>query len=315
MAKRASSGHKLGQLVGDWFEQYFSLPLLRQAADALELYLDNRFVTRSLRGKEKIIWPDMDGNSVDYDFVLELGGSDENRGVPVAFVECFWRRGARHSKDKARDDIGKLRPMRATYPTARFLGILAAGDFTNPARSLVLSQEIDLFYVPKDKVVSAFAKNDLVVDYQDQIDEERKEQIVLEFEANFSKQKKDDVSRSLVELLGRATVGSYIDRVRSKLSALPQQICLVLRQDSAPIVFEVIMEATEFLENPTFSMDDPTESYLYQVTYSDGSEFESMVSSIDELRTLHGHISDLAEHMNRLSRKSSPFQKRIRGAN
>ena len=249
----------------------------------------------------------MDGNSVDYDFVLELGGSDEKRGAPVAFVECFWRRGARHSKDKARDDIGKLRPMRATYPTARFLGILAAGDFTNPARSLVLSQEIDLFYMPKDKVVSAFAKNDLVVDYQDQIDEERKAQIVLEFEANFSKQKKDDVSRSLVELLGKATVDSYIDRVRSKLSALPQQICLVLRQDSAPIVFEVIMEATEFLQNPTFSMDDPTESYLYQVTYSDGSEFESMVGSVDELRTLHGQISDLAEHMNRLSGRYSPL--------
>ena len=307
MAKRASSGHKLGQLVGDWFEQYFSLPLLCQVADELELYLDNRFVTRSLRGKEKIIWPDMDGNSVDYDFVLELGGSDEKRGVPVAFVECFWRRGARHSKDKARDDIGKLRPMRATYPTARFLGILAAGDFTQPARELVLSQGIDLFYVPKEKVVSAFAENGLDIDYPDQIEEGHKEQIVLEVEANFS-EKKGNIACSLVGLLGRATVDSYIDRVRSKLSALPQQICLVLRQDSAPIIFEVIMEATEFLENPTFSMDDPTESYLYQVTYSDGSEFESMVGSVDELRTLHGHISDLAEHMNRLSGKSSPLQ-------
>ena len=308
MAKRASSGHKLGQLVGDWFEQYFSLPLLRQVAGELELYLDNRFVSRPLRGGEKVIWRDVDGNAVDYDFVLELGGSDEERGVPVAFVECFWRRGARHSKDKARDDSGKLRPMRATYPTARFLGILAAGDFTQPARSLVLSQEIDLFYVPKDKVVSAFAENGLDIDYPDQIEEGHKEQIVIEVEAKFSEKKKGNIARSLVGLLGRATVDSYIDRVRSKLSALPQQICLVLRQDSAPIVFEVIMAATEFLENPTFSMDDPTESYLYQVTYSDGSEFESMVGSVDELRTLHGHISDLAEHMNHLSGKSSPPQ-------
>ena len=206
MAKRASSGHKLGQLVGDWFEQYFSLPLLCQVAGAMELYLDNRFVSRTLRGNEKVIWPDMDGNTVDYDFVLELGGSDEERGVPVAFVECFWRRGARHSKDKARDDSGKLRPMRVTYPTARFLGILSAGDFTQPARELVLSQGIDLFYVPKDKVVSAFAENGLNIDYPDQIDERHKEQIVLEFEENFSEQKKDGVSRSLVELLGKATV-------------------------------------------------------------------------------------------------------------
>ena len=53
MAKRASSGHKLGQLVGDWFEQYFSLPLLRQVADTMELYLDNRFISRPLRNKKK----------------------------------------------------------------------------------------------------------------------------------------------------------------------------------------------------------------------------------------------------------------------
>ena len=53
MAKRASSGHKLGQLVGDWFEQYFSLPLLSQVANALELYLDNRFVTRSFAWQRK----------------------------------------------------------------------------------------------------------------------------------------------------------------------------------------------------------------------------------------------------------------------
>jgi hypothetical protein len=121
----SSAGHKLGQLVGDWFEEHFVLPLLTKVAAHLNLYLDHRFRDRAVRAGEKIIWQDADGNRVDYDFVLELEGSDSKKGIPVAFLESFWRRGSRHSKDKARDDSGKLMPMRDTYPTARFLNNLA----------------------------------------------------------------------------------------------------------------------------------------------------------------------------------------------
>ena len=39
----ASSGHSLGQKVGDWLEEFFVLPLLNQVAWHLKLFLDNRF--------------------------------------------------------------------------------------------------------------------------------------------------------------------------------------------------------------------------------------------------------------------------------
>jgi hypothetical protein len=142
ISRKASSGHKLGQLIGDWFEEYFVLPLLNNVANKLQVFIDSRFIKRVVRGR-KIEWLDSDGNTVDYDYVLELHGTENEIGIPVAFVECFWRRGSRHSKDKARDDSGKLMPMRETYPTARFLGIVAAGDFTKPARDLIRSREID----------------------------------------------------------------------------------------------------------------------------------------------------------------------------
>lgn len=296
---RASSGHKLGQLIGDWFEQHFVFPLLRKVADELKLFVDNRFIERPVRSG-KIIWKDIDGNEVDYDFVLELNGTETQIGIPVGFIESFWRRGSRHSKDKARDDSGKLMPMRETYPTARFLGIVSAGDFTRPARELVLNREIDLFYIPKDKIVKAFEKNDLIMDYPDGANEERKRQIASGFEANFSIQKKQEVVASLIELIGKATIASYTDRVRSKLSALPQEIRFFLRQDSKPVIFESLVEATEFLRAPNFAMDNPQESYLYQITYSDGSEFERTAMSIDELQQLHSQITALAEHMNKL---------------
>ena len=176
----ASAGHKLGQLVGDWFEECFVLPLLTDVADGLRLYLDHRFRIRPARG-EKILWTDEEGNSVDYDFVMELEGSDDAIGVPVAFFECFWRRGSRHSKDKARDDSGKLAPMSQVHPTARFLGIIAAGDFTQPARQLVLSRRIDLLYVPKDKVVAAFSALGMQMEYPDRAPEEEKQRLAREF--------------------------------------------------------------------------------------------------------------------------------------
>lgn len=300
--KNASSGHKLGQLIDDWYEEYFVLPLLKKVAVSLELFIDSRFIDRKAR-EGKILWEDIDGNSVDYDFVLELGGTKEKLGVPVAFIECFWRRGSRHSKDKARDDSGKLTPLRDTYPTARFLGIVSAGAFTKPARDLVKSREIDLFYVSKEKIVNAFSACKLTMDYPDNLAENKKAKIVEKFDQDFNNEKKEVVQNTLLGLIGDTTINSYVDRVRAKLCSLPQEIRFILRHDSTPIVFESVKEASNFLVSPDFNMNSPRESYLYQVTYSDGGEFEKSVDNINHLRDLHARISRLTCHMDRLAKK------------
>lgn len=295
-----SSGHKLGQVIGDWAEEYFVLPLLQRVADKLDLFLDSRFVNRSIRG-EKILWPDADGNNVDYDFVLELHGTSDDLGIPVAFIESFWRRGSRHSKDKARDDSGKLMPMRATYPTARFLGMIGIGSFTRPAIALVHSREIDLLYVPKDKLVKAFAKHGLVMDYADAESEDVKRTVAETFSSAFSLEKKRSVAAELVNQVGVAAINSYVDRVRSKLAALPQEFRFSQRLDGTPIIFDSIDEATAFLDAPRFIAGSYSESYVYQVVYSDGSEFAQVVESVSKLNLLHSQIVALAEHFNQLN--------------
>ncbi len=295
----ASAGHKLGQLIGDWFEEYFVFPILIDLAKSLELYLDSRFINRDARG-EKIQWKDADGNYVDFDFVLEINGTNSHIGIPVAFIESFWRRGSRHSKDKARDDSGKLLPMLDTYPSARFLGIIAAGDFTKPARELVKSRGIELFYVPKEKLIKAFERNNLIIDYPDKTPESKKAFIANTFEKQFTNSKKIEVCNELKRLIGAVTINSFTQRVKAKLSALPQEIRFILRQDSYPIVFESVYEATNFLKKPEFKMSNPTESYVYQITFSDGSEFERSVSNISELKALHNTITKLTTHMENL---------------
>lgn len=74
----ASAGHQLGQIVGNWYERYVVLPLLEAVAEQLGLYCDTRFKERTCRG-DKVLWSDVEGNSVDYDYVFELGGSPTGR--------------------------------------------------------------------------------------------------------------------------------------------------------------------------------------------------------------------------------------------
>lgn len=305
MAERgpASAGHKLGQLVGDWLEEHFVLPLLEKVADQLKLFLDHRFRLRKGRKSDKIVWKDEEGNGVDYDFVMELDGTDEAIGIPVAFFECFWRRGARHSKDKARDDSGKLMPMRHAYPTARFLGIVAGGDFTAPARTLVQSRRIDLFYVPKAKIVSAFQKHGLQIDYPDRHPEEQKAQLADTFERGLTANVKQETAATLQELIGETSISTYVDRVRAALGALPQELRFIAQRQSQPMVFESIQDATEFLKSPTFDFGSPMENYIYEITYSDGTEFERPVGSLDDLRSLHTDIARLAQHIAALTKK------------
>jgi hypothetical protein len=298
---RASAGHKLGQLVGDWFAEYIVYPLLSGVAERLRLYLDSAYRTRTARG-DKLLWQDAEGNSVDYDFVMELGGTDEAMGIPIAFFECFWRRGSRHSKDKARDDSGKLLPMRHVYPTARFLGIIAAGDLTGPARQLVTSRQIDLFYAPKDKVLQAFANLGLQADYPDKAAEPVKQKLAQDFERKFTDTVKHGVAEQLRDLLGAPTIATYIDRVRAAMGALPQEFRFIARRDSAARVFSKISAATAFLEHPDFDFSNPAESYVYQITYSDGTEFEREVAMLEDLKELHRNTDRLAQHMGALAK-------------
>ena len=125
--------------------------------------------------------------------------------------------------------------------------------------------------------------------------------IVEKFEKKFTIQKKNEVQKTLIDLVGKAAINSYVGRVHAVLCALPQEIRFILRHDSSPIIFESVIDATDFLKSPKFNMSEPIDSYLYQVIYSDGSEFEKCVDDIGSLRILHSQISLLTDHMNKLT--------------
>jgi hypothetical protein len=294
---RASSGHKLGQLVGDWFEEQVAVTLLQTIADELGLYLDHRFRQRKCRAG-KIVWSDLDANDVDYDFVLELGGTDSKKGVPLAFFETFWRRGARHSKDKARDDSGKLMPMRETYPTARVLGIISAGDFTKPAQELVRSRAIDLFYIPKAKICESWQNCDVEMDYSDSASEEVKSKIANEADKKLTNKKKESIYQQLVKSLGKSVFDSYVQRIVAGIAAVPIEYHITPIFIGKKAVFNNYADAERFLKKKHSGTDfkSAMSLYRYGVIFSDGNLFErENLKSCDAL-DLHEAVGKVAKY-------------------
>lgn len=303
----SSAGHRLGQLVGDWWEGQVIYPLLQEVARELGLYLDNRLVSRTCRFG-KILWKDDSGNDVDYDYVLELGGTQERKGVPVGFLESFWRRGARHSKDKARDDTNKLLPMRDTYPTARFLAIAACGEFTAPAKDYVTSRNVELFFISKEKIIDAFATIGAVIDYRDTLPEAEKLLLVRDLEKKFTPENQRIVAHNLRNAAGELAFASFKQRIIGSLMANPQEIRIYALARCGPVVFDNIDAATTFLnsQNPEFPAAGEAAHYEYEVSFSDGSDFFRELDSLEEVRKVNEQLLALVKHFSALvSQKSA----------
>lgn len=143
-----SPSHQFGQIIGLVLEAAIE-PLLRDFAQQHGLYLDTKG-TRPARRTRKLTWTDALQNKHDLDFVLERGGSDQDTGVPVAFIETAWRRYTRHSRNKAGEIQGALLALFDTYRSVSpFLGAVIAGEFTQGARDQLSSNgfSVSRFYI------------------------------------------------------------------------------------------------------------------------------------------------------------------------
>ncbi len=304
MSETASYGHKIGQVIGDWYEEHVALRILEHVATSLNLHLDHRFNTRAARNTSKILWHDLEDNSVDYDFVLEIGGTDSQIGLPVAFFETFWRRGARHSKDKARDDSGKLVPMGITYPTVRMLGIISAGDFSEPAKDLVNSRGIDLFYISKNQIVSAWSSKGKNIDYDDKASEDEKQKISDEIDKGLNDALKKEIASSLIRSVGEHVFSGYIDRVKGYLSAMPSQFEICFQKNSNPYIFNDSDLVTEFLSTDQIDIIWDADIHVrYKLIFSDGRVFERDNLTLNQVITMHQQMKVLETHMHTVYNK------------
>ena len=169
MAK--SPAHKFGQDLGQLIEEVVLDDVLRPQLESFTrergYYLDAKGARPARRGV-KVTWPDRYGNNHDLDFVIEIGGTAQVLGRPIAFIEAAWRRYTKHSKNKAQEIQGAVLPLIDVHrEQAPFHGAVLAGEFTQPAVQQLRSQGFTVVHLSYATVVDAFAAAGIDIDFDE----------------------------------------------------------------------------------------------------------------------------------------------------
>ncbi|MBI4338022.1 MAG: hypothetical protein HY683_09385 [Chloroflexi bacterium] len=165
MPEVTSPGHKLGQMIGNLFEELCAKDLARFCSEH-GFYCDRRGPRPHVRGKsQKVTWVDAAGNKHDLDYVIEKGGSLEKRGEPVAFIELAWRRYTKHSRNKTGELEGSLLHLRNSYRSCLFVGCILAGRYTEGGKNQLRSHGIVVLHVPFETLATCFRQQGIELDY------------------------------------------------------------------------------------------------------------------------------------------------------
>lgn len=276
-----SPGHKLGQMIGNFFEDFFD-ESLSDIAVRHNVYCDRRGRRPSVRGnRRKVTWIDQDGNPHDLDYVLESGGSFEKRGQPAAFIELAWRRYTKHSRNKAGEIEGALIHLGETYQGA-FLGAILGGEFTQGSLDQLESHGVNVLYVPFDKIADAFATKGIDLRYVESVDDDVKLEIIENWQAlnpSDLEQIKKDLENRIKE--------DYLDFLNDLEEALAREVVSVrvFYLFGKESVYDNLSIAIQALQDyvPEAASDLAFKRYEVQIRFNNGDRVEGAFSERKEV--------------------------------
>lgn len=150
-----SASHTLGQLIGNFFQNFF-LDSLQNLAEQHGMYCDHQEPRPGVRGsRKKVSWKDLRGTSHDLDYVIEREGNRDKQGHPKAFIELAWRRYTKHSRNKAGKIEGALFHLGETFKGA-FLGAILAGEWSPGSLEQMKARGIRVLHIPFEIVATTF---------------------------------------------------------------------------------------------------------------------------------------------------------------
>lgn len=266
--------HKLGQLIGEFIESYFEQEL-KDICQSRQLYLDVVGVDRKARKGKKVTWYDVYGSKHDLDFVIERDGSDEELGLPVAIIECAWRRYTKHSKNKAQEIQGAVLPIAAKYKYHKpFLGAVIAGEFTAPSVAQLNACGFETIYFEYLDIVKAFAESGATIKYGEDTPDEDATAMIATFESLTADQLQTIFDR-VVEL-SKVEVKKFKKTLVDSLDRQVEQVVI------APLFgsntsFDTIDDAVDYLNRDELMVapnDIEFRDLWVLIRYSNGDKIE-----------------------------------------
>lgn len=281
MAEVTSPGHKLGQLIGNFFEALFADDLINLSTKH-GCYCDRKGLRPRVRGNSrKVTWTDNYGNKHDLDYVIERGGSRRKRGVPVAFIELAWRRYTRHSRNKTGELEGSLLPLRETYQSCGFLGAILAGEYTEGGKKQLTSHNITVLHVPFTVLADSFKEYGVDLSYPESASNDRKRSIIRRW-GGLSKERIKQVENHLKAAIEEEYSAFKNALERSLLRTIEAIVILPLY--GSELVFRSVNEAIHTLSDLKDEQLAPHKfiKYEIQIRFGNGDRVEGTFHSKDK---------------------------------
>ncbi len=280
-----SPSHKFGQILGNLLEEIMQ-PLFAKFCKRHALYLDFQGKERTARKGKKITWTDKYGNLHDLDYVIEKGGTDNERGHPIAFIEVAWRRYTKHSRNKAQEIQGAVLPIADKYAWNNpFLGAVLAGTFTMNSIEQMESVGFHVLYFPYSTIVKSFAAIGAHVEFDEKTPDSEFKQCVEVLKA-LDKKKLNKVKTKLIAL-NKTHIDNFLEALKYKIEKLIERI-IIIPLYGEETTFLTIQDAISFIsEYNTDEGDGHFRKYEIIIDYSNSDKitgsFVSKRKAIDFL--------------------------------
>ena len=224
-----SPSHKFGQDLGNLLEDLvlnnILKPRLQEFTQTKNYYLDWQR-SRPARSGKKVTWEDRYGNKHDLDFVIEINGTDNQIGRPIAFIESAWRRYTKHSKNKVQEIQGSILPIiEFHHLSLPFYGVVLAGDFTKPALDQLKNNGFAVIYIPYTDVVAAFKDINFDIDFDEKTPDENYTKASKRL-ADLDPLDKEKLRQALMQV-SEQKIDQFMDRLRNCLERYITKIILI----------------------------------------------------------------------------------------
>jgi hypothetical protein len=275
-----SYSHRLGQIIGESLENAVE-PFLSKFAREHKLYFDKKG-RRPARSGTKLTWIDNNQNKHDLDFVLEKNGTKEQTGMPMAFIECAWRRYTKHSRNKAQEIQGAIIPLYEKYKKVNpFIGAILAGEFTENSLTQLKSLGFSILYFSYDKIINAFNAEGIDVYFDEKTKESYFAKQVKAWNALTGSQKEKVYKKIAKQNLNE--IERFISILKSKLNREIVKVGL-WTMFGKQYMFDTIEKAKEFIINTNVKKISPEFcQYIAEIEYSNGDMIKVSYHNQDDM--------------------------------
>lgn len=266
-----SPSHRLGELIGDFFEESI-IEYLKPLVDKKGFYLDYRHPRKARNGGKEVVGIDEEGNKHKLDIVIEMDGSEDKMGNPKAFIEIAWRRYTKHSKAKAQEISGAILPLvKAHRQNCPFYAAVLSGEFTQNSIMQLESQGFYVVHIPYEDMCQLYKEAvGVEIAWEEDTPDAQIERIATCVEG-LSVSKKKDLKEN------------FYNRNKNKLEALTNVVKDSLDQQVAQIIVvpihgkgQILLsvdDAVEFIQNYDEDSKAPILRYEITIKYTNGDEF------------------------------------------